>query len=315
MKHTSAIVAAVGLAFVATLLSAPVMAQNARSFVSGHGSDTNPCTLTSPCRTFAQALTMTNAGGEIDMLDPAGYGSMTITKAISIVNDGVGTVGVIVPSSGTGILVNAGVNDAISLRGLSIEGNGIGQTGIQFSAGKSLTIENCVIRHVTGDAIDFNPNASSSLAVSNSLFADNGGTGTFVAPSGSGGVTAVFNHVETNDNAVGGIFMDGAGSIGTITATVSESVAARNATFGFLAETSSGHAPTTLMLVRSVAANNNIGIEAQGNGAALRVAQSTVTGSPASGWLINGGIIYSYGDNYMDGNGGNTGTLTSVVKQ
>src|ERR1019366_9298556 len=140
---------AVGLALVVALPAVTAQAQNARSFVSAHGLDTNACTLAAPCRTLAQALTLTNASGEIDVLDPAGYGALTITKAISIVNDGVGTAGVIVPSAGTGIIINAGTSDAVSLRGLSVEGGGVGQTGIQFNSGASLTVENCVIRHVT----------------------------------------------------------------------------------------------------------------------------------------------------------------------
>ena len=117
MKHSS-LIAAIGFALAGVLYAAPAQAQNARSFVSGHGLDTNACTLPAPCRTFAAALLVTNASGEIDVLDPAGYGALTINKAISIVNDGVGTAGVIVPSSGTGITINAGTNDAVSLRSL-----------------------------------------------------------------------------------------------------------------------------------------------------------------------------------------------------
>src|SRR5450631_1958835 len=109
---------AVGLTFAGVLYAAPAQAQNARSFVSGHGSDAAACTLASPCRTLAAAFAVTNASGEIDVLDPAGYGALTINKAISIVNDGVGTAGVIVPSAGTGITINAGSSDAVSLRGL-----------------------------------------------------------------------------------------------------------------------------------------------------------------------------------------------------
>src|ERR1035437_7279007 len=89
-------------------LAVPAQAQNARSFVSGHGLDTNACTLAAPCRTLAHAFSLTNAGGEIDVLDPVGYGSLTINKAMSSVNDGVGTAGVIVPSGGVGITINAG---------------------------------------------------------------------------------------------------------------------------------------------------------------------------------------------------------------
>ena len=129
----SKIISTAAVLFAFSLL--PASAQNARSFVSAHGSDTAACTLVAPCRTFAAAFAATNAGGEVDVLDPAGYGALTINKAISIVNDGVGTAGVIVPSGGTGIIINAGPNDAVSLRGLSIEGAGVGQTGILLTPG------------------------------------------------------------------------------------------------------------------------------------------------------------------------------------
>src|SRR5882724_7095100 len=117
----------------------PAQALNTRSFISANGLDTNPCTRTQPCRTLQKAHDSTSAGGEINMLDPAGYGIVTITKAISIVNDGVGSAGILVPSAGTGITINAGTNDKINLRGLIIEGAGVGENGIAFATGKSLT--------------------------------------------------------------------------------------------------------------------------------------------------------------------------------
>src|ERR1700709_1168884 len=127
MKH--AIVIAAGVTLAASLLAASAQARNGRSFVSGHGLDSNACTLAAPCRTFAVAFTHTNAGGEIDVLDTAGYGPLVIDKSISIVNDGA-IASVLVPSGGTGITITAGANDAVSLRGLTIEGAGIGLFGI-----------------------------------------------------------------------------------------------------------------------------------------------------------------------------------------
>src|ERR1700686_606026 len=171
MTRTAIVIAAV-LAFGAALPTFPAQAQNARSFVSSTGSDANTCTLAAPCRSFAGAYAKTNAGGEIDVLNTAGYGPLTITGAISIVNDG-GTASILVPSGGIGFTITAGASDAVSLRGLTFEGAGVGQTGILFNTGQSLTIENCVLRHVTGDGIDFLPNATSNLFVSNTLVADN----------------------------------------------------------------------------------------------------------------------------------------------
>ena len=292
---------AVGLALAAALTVAPANAQNSRSFVSGHGDNANNCLLATPCRTFAVAITKTNAGGEITILDPAGYGPVTINKAFSIVNDGVGEAGMLLTAAGDGITISAGVNDSVTLRGLSIDGGGAGATGIQFNTGKSLTVANSVIRHFTGRGINFTPNATSSLAVSNTLVADNAGPGIFVTPSGSGAVTAVFNRVEANNNSTG-IALNGSTSTGTVKATVIDSVAAGNGNVGFLVFTDPGSAPTTLMLFHSAAANNSTGLVAQGSGATVRAFQTMVTGN-ANGWQVfTSGVVQSYGNNSIDGN-------------
>src|SRR5215472_10040235 len=133
-------------------------AQNAvRTFVSAAtGSDGNPCSRTAPCRSFQHAHDVTNAGGEINTLDPGGYGTVTITKSISIVS-GLGEAGVLVPSGGYGIIINAGANDTVNLRGLIIEGGGVGVTGIGLIQAKSLVIENCVVRNLTSSGIALAP--------------------------------------------------------------------------------------------------------------------------------------------------------------
>src|SRR5262247_3120535 len=122
--------------------------QASRTWVSGVGDDANPCSRTAPCKTFAGAISKTAAGGEIDALDPAGFGGVTITKAITI-DGGGGQVASILVSGTNGIVVSAGVNDNVVIRNLSINGiNGTpsgGLNGIRFLAGKSLRIENCNI--------------------------------------------------------------------------------------------------------------------------------------------------------------------------
>jgi Right handed beta helix region len=223
--------------------------------------------------------------------------------------------GINVPSGGTGIVISAGASDAVSLRGLTIDGGGVGTTGIQFNTGASLTIENCVIRHVAFNGFNFWPNATSFLNISNSQMSDNGNAGIAVVPTGSGTVTAVFNRVDTNNNSYAGIAVDGTTSTGTLGITVSDGIASGNE-IGFLVYSGTGSALTTLTVVRSVAANNAAGLYASGSGAILRAAQTTVTGNFSHGWgIVSGGIIGSYGDNYIDGNGGNTGSLTTIAKQ
>jgi len=309
---------AVGLALAGVLSAVPARAQNQHSFVSSQGNDANACTLAAPCRHLQAALAATISGGEIAILDTAGYNggtTVTITQAVSIVNPGGFEAAIAPPSGSTGIVINAGTNDAVSLRGLSIDGAGVGQTGIQFNSGASLTVENCVIRHMSNSGIFFLPTTlTSALTVSNSLVADNSQDGILLFPTGS--ATAVFNRVEINNNGFFGIIVKGESSAAgnTINATVSDSVAAGNGT-GFQSETVPGQATTSVMISHSVAANNSTGVLASGTGATLRLANSTVTGNIV-GWLVaNSGVVASYGDNYIDGNVTNTGSLTPISKQ
>src|SRR5262249_39350328 len=171
-------------------LATPAHAQLARTFVSSLGNDANDCNRPTPCRTFQVAHDKTLANGEITVVDPGGYGAVTITKTISIINDGVGEAGVLVSGGLNGITINATAGDAISLRGLTLKGIGFGGgNGIVFNAGNSLTIENCVLRNFTGTGtigrgLVFQPSAASKLAVSNTLAADNQGIGLLIQPTG-----------------------------------------------------------------------------------------------------------------------------------
>src|SRR5215203_4285869 len=148
--------------FVLLTLSAAAQAQATRTWVSGVGDDANPCSRTAPCKTFAGAISKTAAGGEINVLDPGGFGGVTITKSISILAEGV-TAGVLV--SGTnGIIVNAASTGVVVLRGLDIEGLGSGASpglnGIRFIAGGQLHVENCTINNFGQKGILFEPNSA-----------------------------------------------------------------------------------------------------------------------------------------------------------
>src|SRR6201993_1173764 len=121
-----------GALFVAGLAVAPAHAQATRTWVSGVGDDANPCSRTAPCKTWAGAISKTAAGGEIDALDPGGFGAVTITKSITLQAIGL-TAGVLV--SGTnGIVVNGATDNVIvTLRGLDIDG--LGTSGNLGTAG------------------------------------------------------------------------------------------------------------------------------------------------------------------------------------
>src|SRR5437588_2830690 len=150
-----------GMFAVATLmLSSLASGQATRTWVSGVGNDANPCSRTAPCKTFAGAISKTAASGEINCLDPGGFGAVTITKAITIACEGV-TAGVVVPGT-NGIIVNAGVNDNVTLRGIDINGAGTGLNGIRFLAGKALIVDNCQIYGFTTRGIDVALSAAAS---------------------------------------------------------------------------------------------------------------------------------------------------------
>ena len=294
--------------FLATLLGlclhvAAAQAQLVRTCVSmAKGNDANAassCHCTTPCRTFATAHANTLSDGEITVLDPGDYGGLTITKSISINNDSGGEASITVSGGTTGIIVNAGSGAYVNLRGLTIQGVGFGTTtGLRFNTGLFLTMTNCVVRNHTGNAIEFRPNGNSNLSVLNTLAADNGGSGLFVQPTGSGAVKVALSRVEAHNNSAHGVFVDGGQTTGTINAAVSESVAAGNSQVGFLVASDLSHTFIKFMLVRSVAANNGTGLQ-NGGHAEFSVGESVVTGNLTS-WP---GCVASYGDNFVRSNG------------
>src|SRR6266852_6478634 len=96
-------------------------AQASRTWVSGVGDDANPCSRTAPCKTFAGAISKTANFGEIDALDPGGFGALTITKSITI-DGGGGQVASVLVAGTNGIIVQAQPNDVVTLRNLRING-------------------------------------------------------------------------------------------------------------------------------------------------------------------------------------------------
>src|SRR5438270_1738988 len=166
------------LAFLVLLtVSVAAQAQATRTWVSGVGDDANPCSRTAPCKTFAGAISKTAAGGEINVLDPGGFGAVTITKSITISSEGF-EAGVLV--SGTnGIVISAGINDVVVLRGLDIEGLGTGLAGIKVLSAGNVHVEKCTINNFTQIGIDFVPTSvsatTSSLFVSQSIIRNNNG--------------------------------------------------------------------------------------------------------------------------------------------
>ncbi len=292
-----------GCAIFTGLTAAPASAQATRTWVSGVGDDANPCSRTAPCKTFAGAISKTAPSGEINCIDPGGFGALTITKSIAIICDNV-EAGVLV--SGTnGIIVNAGAADTVFLSGLDIEGIGTGLNGVKFLAGAALHVANSVIHGFStaapdGNAILFSPSAVAKLYVTNSTVSENG-VGIEVKPSGAGGAQVFIDGVHAANN-VTGIRGNGTGTTGEINVSVKNSEAAGNTAAGFNA-TSSGAQVTQLMLNHVVSANNgSFGIRVDGTGATTRFGNSAITGNATGTSAVNGGVLASYGNNQINGN-------------
>ena len=195
--------------FVVTSLAftSLAQAQAVRTYVSGVGDDDNPCSRTAPCRTFAGAIAKTNTGGEINALDAGGYGTVVISKSITI--DGSGPLSSILASNGaTGIMINApgtiGTPSAVRLRGLSINGAGSGSHGIRVMAASNVSVEECVIDGFTGNGINVESTSATRLFAQNTTIRNNTGSGITVVPGGAqvalSGVALVFNGVAVSSS-------------------------------------------------------------------------------------------------------------------
>ena len=172
-----------GMLFVVCLTPGISLAQATRTWVSGVGDDANPCSRTAPCKTLAGAISKTAAGGEIDLLDPAGVGAVTITKAITI-DGGAGQVGSVLVSGTSGIVVAAGANDDVILRNLSINGISAGTNGVSFTSGKTLRIQNLKIDRFSQACISITTSSIATVEIIDTI-ASNCVTGLSVFPSAS----------------------------------------------------------------------------------------------------------------------------------
>ena len=273
-------------------------AQASRTWVSGVGDDANPCSRTAPCKTFAGAISKTAAGGEIDALDPAGYGAVTITKGITI-DGGGGQVASVLVSGTNGIVVSAGVNDVIILRNLRINGIGTGINGIRFLAGKALSVENCDIFGFTTNGIDI-VTAGGKVFVTDTTVTNNGGVGLSVQSTASTTVSINNSRFELNNNGVT------AGSNSKIS--VTNSAAYGNVSVGFLAAAGSGTAD--LNISNSTAGNNNVGIQAGGGAATstIRINGVSIHGNSIGMATGSAGSIRSFGNNFNSDTGTPSGT-------
>jgi len=304
-------------------------AQATRTWISGVGDDANPCSRTAPCKTFQGAIAKTASGGVIDVLDPGGFGGVTVTKSITLEN--VGMIGGVLITGSNGITVNdVSGNAVVTLRGLSFEGlgagnGGVGVRGVSFLSGKSLIIERCDIGNFTdasnGAGISFTPSTAAKLVVRDTTIHNNGSSaastaGVVLRPAANGSINATLSDVRILDGNNSGVIADA--SFGNVTAVIRDSVISGFAANGIIA--TGGNGAATVTVQGSTLSNNGlVGALAQGGPtrtslpAVIRLSGATITAN-TQGVQTNGGSasIASFGNNTLYGNGAD-GTPDSHV--
>jgi hypothetical protein len=290
--------------FFLCLAGSLAFGQSNRTWVSGAGTDPGTCAATvctrsAPCATFACAIQATNAGGEIDALDSGDFGPVTIGQSVSIVADGV--VAGIQVSSGEAITVNAGSNDVVVVRGLTIDGVGSGSEGIFLSSGKALHIEDCRVNDFSSFGIYINPSAQSRVFIKDTIVRNND-DGIFFSPTG-GAVIASLDNVRVENSTFVGV------TAHNTTVSVRNSVVAGNRT-GF----SSG-SPAVINLESTIVSGNVFAIFSDGANSTINMSNVTVVGNTTTGLsAASGGHIVSFGNNKITDNTTN-GSPTKTIAQ
>jgi hypothetical protein len=314
-------------AFFATglLYSTPAAAQATRTWISGVGDDVNPCSRTAPCKTFQGAIAKTAAGGEINCLDPGGFGSLTITKSISLICDST-EAGVLVAAT-NGFIVNS-TTAVVVISGLDFEG--LGQTGspgingINVLNAAAVHVRNTKIRGFrNGYGINFQPqNASGQLFVDNVTISESGGAAN---PSTSGGINinpaagftanATITNSQIVDNTNVGVRIDTTGIVGSAISASIDRVTLSNNGAGILVKAPNGTGTVKFMLTDSqVTLNAGQGLIVNGTptSANARVGNTTITNNGTGVLVLGTAQLLSYGDNRLDGNT-NDGAFSGTI--
>jgi hypothetical protein len=304
MRKTSLTLVTTSLVFF--LQAAPVHAQASRTWVSGVGDDANPCSRTAPCKTFAGAISKTAVNGEINCLDPGGFGAVTITKSItidchevfaSILN--AGTNGINIPFDS---FAQTDVRKTVRLRNLNLNGVNTGLIGIRITGGAIITggavfIEDCLIDGNFGGAargISEERTGGGELFISNTTVRNMGQTGIQVNPGGGTvaglRINAVFDSIRV-ENANFGVAIGNNGR-----AMINRSVFAGHSQGGIEAE--GPLAAVQVDVSNSVSSNNGTGVQNGGGTVTIRLSNNDI----AFNGTAFGGATQSFNNNRVQGN-------------
>jgi hypothetical protein len=282
-------------------MSFPAQALSNRTWVSGFGTDSGACTRAAPCATFQFAHDQTNPGGEINCVDSGNYGGLTIAKSITIACEA-GTAGVLVGIYGsTGINISAALTDVVTLRGLDIDGLGVGATGIQAVQAREVHVEKCSVRNFrSGPYAAALRTASASTStifmfVVDTVISDNG-VGIHLENGGGFKVVTVKNAIITGSQ-VNGVFLVSS----NVYANITESIVSGNAASAVEVFA----ANSTANIDRTTMANNMIALNASASGATIRTIGNNIFNNTTAVSIAAGAIVATDGQNRS---GGNTST-------
>lgn len=307
---TRSIFIAATIALVVTLPAVPASAQVNRTYVSAAGSDSNNCAnVMTPCRHFQNAANATAAGGEVVALDPANYGSIIISRAITI--EGQGWAYVAPQNNGNGITINANSGD-VTIRGVLFNGDGAtgGTNGIVFNSGDSLTVTNCVLQNftsngpsTTGIGILIQPTSGTvKFTITDTTASNNSNFGIAYQPaSGTPSAIGVIDRVTANANLWGIVFYTGqlTTNSASMVGNVSNSLVSGNSQ-GVHVEVGVNTSALKVSIDNVTAFSNGEGIIAASNTLVV-IGRSTFTGN-GTGVNYAAGTLASFGNNQFNQN-------------
>ena len=288
---------AIFLGFLTPLLaSAPAHAQASRTWVSGVGDDANPCSRTAPCKTFAGAISKTAAGGEINCLDPGGFGAVTITKSITI--DCHEIFGSVLVSGTNGINIAANGGNVV-LRNLNLNGlvaNGL--KGISITTAANVWIEDCAIFGFAQQAISDTRSTAGTLSVTNTVARNNGGAGMGVGTTG-GTLKVLVDNFRSLNNQFGMAFGPNAQAM------VKNSDLSNSSLNGLDNSGSSISADNN-----NITNNSGTGVNNSASGT-VRLSNNNIMFNTTNGVNNASGTVFTYGNNRN--NGTSVGTTNAGV--
>ena len=287
MRKSSLLLSFFGLCAIVALPTTSAHAQATRTWVSGVGDDANPCSRTAPCKTFPGAISKTAAGGEIDCLDPGGFGQVTITKSITI--DCSAVAGGILGAGVSGVIVNAGANDKVVLRNLVIQGTigtSPGLNGIRFLAGRELHLDRLFVQGQSNFCVDVNKTALGILHVRDSYFTE---CTTGINLTSTATLVAAIERSTFTGITGSGVSANGSGVVASVTKS-----SFMNTSNCMIATTAGATANASDSMFANCAGS---GMNASASGAIITSTGNSFFNNTAAFAVTAGGVFLSGGDN------------------